>query len=130
MRRFGKVLLANGTPLLEQVSVADTFWTRFLGLMGRRKLDPSEGLLLEKTSSIHTCFMRFPIQVVYLDAEGRVLRLERVKPWRMGALVKGTKQVLELSDQQALPLSEGDRIQFICEKAVPNQRKGAKDDNV
>jgi uncharacterized protein len=66
------------------------------GLLGRPSLELDEGLLLCPASSIHTAFMRFPIDAVFVDAEGRVLRVaDRVKPWRAVA-VKGAQAVVEL----------------------------------
>ena len=69
--------------LIPELLVADTFWKRSIGLMGRRSLNPRQGLLLRPCGSIHTCFMRFPIDVIFLDASGRVIRIGRnVAPWR------------------------------------------------
>ena len=66
------------------------------GLLGRRALELDEGLLLRPAGSVHTAFMRFPIDVVFMDDEGRVLRVaDRIKPWRT-ASVKGAKAVIEL----------------------------------
>lgn len=126
MKHTGKAFLPDGTCLLEHISVADTFWTRFLGLMGRRGLKPSEGMLLVNTGSIHTCFMRFPIQVVYLDADFKVLCVETVAPWRLGSMVRHTKYVLELSMDRKLDLAEGARLQFdfLGRRSVPSRKEG------
>lgn len=63
--------------------VADTFLSRFLGLMFRRGLPAGEGLLITRCNSIHTFFMRFPIDAVFLDASGAVVRVVRgIPPWR------------------------------------------------
>ena len=62
---------------------AVTPWERMRGLLGRAGLAPGEGLLIERCSSIHTCFMRFAIDVVYLDADWRVVKkVRRLAPWR------------------------------------------------
>ena len=77
--------------------VADTVWARFRGLMGRSELRPGHGLLLTPAGSIHTCFMRFPIDVVFLDGQLKVLRVARgVRPWRARAQ-RGARFVLELA---------------------------------
>ena len=66
------------------------------GLLGRHALELDEGLLLRPAASIHTAFMRFPIDAVFVDDEGRVLRVaDRIKPWRTAA-AKGAKAVIEL----------------------------------
>jgi uncharacterized membrane protein (UPF0127 family) len=68
-----------------------------LGLMGRRALPAGEGLLLTPAPSIHTGFMRFPIDVIFLDRELHVLKLvEELRPWRMAA-ARGARSVLELA---------------------------------
>lgn len=79
-----------------KVMIASNFWSRFVGLMGRRELDKDSGLLLTKCKSIHTCFMRFPIDAVYLDKQFRVLDCETIRPWRLGRMVKGTRHILEV----------------------------------
>ncbi len=77
--------------------VADTYWTRFIGLMGKRALADGFGLLLKNESAIHTIGMRIPIDVIYLDANARVLRLTTaMPPWRFGPLVRHVRDVLEL----------------------------------
>ena len=63
---------------------AVTPWERMRGLLGRDGLAPDEGLLIERCSSIHTFFMRFPIDVVYLDAGWRVVKkVTQLTPWRL-----------------------------------------------
>ena len=57
------------------VEIACSWWARFKGLMLRAPLDEGCGLYLEKTNSIHMCFMRFAIDAVYFDGEGRVVKV-------------------------------------------------------
>ena len=65
-----------------QAEVADSFLTRFCGLMGRCRLAAGHGLLLMPCNSVHMCFMRFAIDVVYLDKEKHILKVvERLAPW-------------------------------------------------
>lgn len=82
--------------LCRKVKKADRFFLRFLGLMGKRKLDAEEGLLLEGVSSIHTCFMRFTIDVVYLDKDMKIVYVETVPPWHLGKLTVKSAHILEL----------------------------------
>ena len=64
--------------------VAAGFLPRLLGLMFRRDLQSGEGLLITRCNAIHTCFMRFPIDVAFLDRDGAVVRIVRnIKPWRL-----------------------------------------------
>lgn len=87
----------RATMLVEQGEVAADLWARLIGLMGRRELAPGYGLLLKNESAIHTFGMRIPIDVVYLDRRGVVLQVtERMPPFRVGPLVRGVRDVLEL----------------------------------
>lgn len=68
-----------------RLAVANKFLQRFCGLMFRASLanSPLEGMLITRCSSVHTAWMRFPIDLVYLDAEGDVTRcIAALKPWR------------------------------------------------
>jgi len=101
---------ADGVVLAEHVRIADSFSSRFLGLMGRRSLAEGEGLLLKNCSSIHCCFMRFPIDAVYLDEAFCVKRTETVRPWRLGSLVPGARHVLELRAGAAAKVKSGQKL--------------------
>ena len=65
--------------------VATSMWSRMRGLLGRRSLDEGAGLLIDPCSSIHMFFMRFPIDVVYLNKEDVVVKHATVPIWRMSA---------------------------------------------
>ena len=94
------------------VRLADSFWSRFRGLMGQKRLGREEGLLLRDCASIHCFFMRFPIDTVYLDGNYRVVGLETVAPWRVGHLFRGAKHTLEVTAGSA-PFSVGDELRII-----------------
>lgn len=94
------------------IQIASDFLMRFLGLMGRRKLNVGQGLLLLNCSSIHTCFMRFPIDVIYLSSDFQILDCETVRPWKLGKLIKGTRHILELSADAGSCLIKGKAIQL------------------
>lgn len=97
--------------LLEKLEIAKTFWRRFVGLQFRRESAIDSGLLLSPCSSIHTCFMRFPIDVLMLNAEGYVIGIRRrVRPWRVVLCPKGTTQVVETA-VGAVELREGVRVE-------------------
>ena len=92
---------ATGAAVCERCLVADRPLLRMRGLLGRRDLHAEEGLLLRPAGSIHTHFMRFPIDVVFLDHECRVVDVRSaVAPWRM-ARKRGAKAVLELRAGEA-----------------------------
>ena len=74
---------ADGRVACEQCLLADRPWARMWGLLGRRSLPWGEGLLLRPAASVHTFFMRFPIDVVFLDRELTVLGVTpELRPWR------------------------------------------------
>jgi uncharacterized protein len=91
----------DGSVVCERCVVADRFWTRLKGLLGRKELPPGEGLLIVPTNSIHMFFMRFAIDAVFLDRESRVITVvPDLRPWRM-ATRRGAKSVLELPAGEA-----------------------------
>ena len=86
----------TGAVLANRLEVARTLRERMRGLLGRRGLPPGGGLLIENCASIHTFFMRFPIDVVFADADWRVRKLvRRLRPWRVAGAI-GAAHVVEL----------------------------------
>lgn len=64
------------------VQVADNFFSRFLGLMGKAALPEKHGLLLSPCNSIHMMFMRFPIDAIYINSDFHIIKVtENLKPW-------------------------------------------------
>src|SRR5947207_13374897 len=91
----------DGRAVCERCVLADSPLTRMRGLLGRRALPSGEGLLLQPAGSIHTAFMRFPIDAVFLDGERRVVRIAAdVRPWRTAA-ARRSRAVLELAAGEA-----------------------------
>jgi hypothetical protein len=93
---------------------ADTFSSRLLGLIPRRTMQPEEGLLLDPCAMIHTYFISFPIDAVFLDAGLKIVKIiPSLKPWRFSPWVYGAKSVLELAPGRAASvLAEGDLLEF------------------
>lgn len=92
------ILKRTGETLADDVELADTYFTRLKGLMFRRELAAQKGLLLDPCPQIHTCFMRFDIDAVFVDKNGTVLYVaEKMKPWRFGRFVRGSRRTLELA---------------------------------
>ena len=88
-------------PFLE-ILIADSFFTRFAGLMFRKKLPPATGLLLAPCNSVHMCFMHFAIDVVYLDKEYKIIKVvKKLKPWLGLSLCREAWAVLEMTDGEA-----------------------------
>src|SRR5881227_2523543 len=91
----------EGRVVCERCMVAETPLARMRGLLGRSGLESGEGLLLRPASSVHTFFMRFAIDVVFLTPDGDVVKVaSNVRPWRaVGA--RGAKAVVELAAGEA-----------------------------
>jgi uncharacterized membrane protein (UPF0127 family) len=101
-------------------AVADNPVTRLRGLLGRTSLPAGEGLLIRPAPSIHTAFMRFPIDAVFLDAEMRVLGVEAaLRPWRVAGR-RGARAVLELPAGAAgeAAVREGEQLTLAPEQAA------------
>lgn len=89
----------RGTCLADRAETADSLWKRMKGLIGRSpdEFHPGSGLWIRPSEGIHTFGMRFPIDVVYLDAKGKVIRLyHSLRPNRLGAVMLKSHSVLEL----------------------------------
>ena len=105
----------RGAPLITRGRVADSFWLRLKGLLGADPLQSQEGLVLVGDKSIHTFFMGFPIDVVYVDKEHRVIRTDiNMVPYRVGPFVSRSAYVLEMPAGTIADTATqvGDQLQF------------------
>ena len=104
---------SNGQPMC-RARVAGSFAARFRGLMGVAALPAGEGLLLPRTGFVHTHFMRFPIDVVFLNNKHRVVAIRpALKPWRMASARGARDLVLELAagECERVGLAVGDVLE-------------------
>jgi len=102
----------TGEIIAEELEVADTFFKRFVGLQFRPELPPGRALLITPCSSIHTMWVKFPIDVVMLDRRGSVLAVHQgVRPWKFRFGPKGTHAVLELP-AHTCPLGKDERLEL------------------
>jgi len=108
-------------PLLRPLIVAscDDFRCRFLGLMGQRSLGQEEGLLFRwpkagrVDTAIHMLFMRFPIAIIWLDTEGKVVDRRHARPWVDFLIPSAAAQyVLEIHPDRLDEFATGDQIQW------------------
>jgi uncharacterized membrane protein (UPF0127 family) len=118
---IGTLFTAQGMHEL-RLRIADNFLTRFRGLMLSQPLWPDEGMLITRCSGVHSAFMRYPIDVVYLDRCGVVTRcVQDLKPWRAsqsGFSGRPTAYTLELAagSVSAFGIVPGDRLNHACIK--------------
>ncbi len=116
------------TVVADRVERADTFMTRLIGLMGRKGLAHDQGMWISPCKSIHTMWMRFPIDVVFLDKELRVVAVrERLAPWRATPFIKTASSVLELSAGAVVRtgLAAGDQLGFLSATDESMARRGS-----
>ena len=104
----------GGTCVLPRVALTTNAWDRLRGLLGRPRLQPGEGLLIDPCPSVHTIGMRYPLDLVFLDPEFRLLKqVESLQPLRW-ASCHGARATLELApgSLNALALTPGDRLEW------------------
>lgn len=99
---------------LYTLEVANTFFSRFMGLMGRKSLAPNHAMLITECSSIHTFFMRFPMTAIFLSGDLCVTKIvPNMKPWDMAfapVTKTRTRCVLEIAAGDEPEIFEGDTI--------------------
>jgi uncharacterized protein len=102
-----------------QLKIAQGFIRRLIGLLGKSHLPVTEALQIAPCNAIHTCFMRFPIDVVFVDQYGSVCEVvTHLQPWRFAAN-KQAHSVIEMAAGQvsARQISTGLSIsQFIAKE--------------
>jgi|SRR5579872_2266945 len=105
-----KLTKTDGSVVCARCALATNPFTRMRGLLGRASLAPDEGMLFRPTGSVHTAFMRFPIDVVFCNRELVVLGVERaLAPWKAAGR-RGAKVVVELAAGAADGVEPGDRL--------------------
>jgi uncharacterized membrane protein (UPF0127 family) len=97
VRKVVELTRADGTVVCEACLVADSPLARMRGLLGREELPRGEGMLLRPAAAVHTAFMRFPIDVVFLAEDGRVLKVAHTVPAWRSVTCRGAAAALELA---------------------------------
>ena len=115
----------TGRVVVARLELAKSLWKQTIGLLGRRQFPPDSGMWLEPCNSIHTIGMQFAIDVLFLDASGRLVRaVPHLKPWRICWPVWRARVVVEIpAGSIALRnIQPGNRYHIICEGTTsPNQ---------
>lgn len=89
--------LRNNAILADKAEIADTFLKRLIGLLNRKSLGEGEALILKPSKSIHTFFMRFPIDVIFLDTKNKVIAtLPLFKPFCISPFYFNSHCAIEL----------------------------------
>ncbi|MCX7614972.1 MAG: DUF192 domain-containing protein [Clostridiales bacterium] len=89
--------LFNGQVIADRVNLADRFFQRAAGLLGKRNIGEKDGLLISPCRQVHTFFMRFNIDVLFLTEAGEILHIEEsMTPGNVSPYIKNSYNVLEL----------------------------------
>lgn len=102
----------SNTVLGEDIKIATSFIDRLRGLMFRRKI-VGDGLIIEPCTSIHNCFVFFPIDAVFVDGDFKIVKILRnFKPWRFSLIYFKARKVIELPSGKVPPsVVEGDILE-------------------
>ncbi|SFE45791.1 DUF192 domain-containing protein [Trichococcus pasteurii] len=105
----------TGEVILEDLQTADTFYDRFRGLMGRPSIPENTGLMIKPCNSVHCFFMKFPIDVIFLDKEDRVVHIAgNMKPGTISPIVKRAKYVVEANAMKFTgDVMIGDKLEIV-----------------
>ena len=107
------ILYKNKEILTENAQLADTFFSRFRGLMFRKEIAGDYALLIVPCNQIHMLNMRFAIDVIYLDKNGRVVQIDmNVQPNKICKTVKNAHSVIEMKSfaSENFGINVGDMI--------------------
>jgi uncharacterized membrane protein (UPF0127 family) len=113
MARAVTIANSDGPIVCERCVLADSAPRRLRGLLGRKRLDSGHGILIRPAPAIHTWFMRFAIDAVFLDRNLNVLSVRpELRPWRMAGQ-RGARAVLELpaGEAERRGVQPGDRLE-------------------
>lgn len=117
--------LTRTTVVAERCRVASSLSERTVGLLATPEVLPGEGLLIERTQSIHMFFMRYPIDVIFLDRAGVVTKtVAGLKPWRVVWWARGARDCIELrvGTLERTATERGDQLTITEAEASPPGR--------
>ena len=106
-------VLKTGEVIADKVKIAQDVESRARGLLGRLSLGKGEGLVIKPCGSIHTFFMKFPIDVIFLNKKNQVIKIGRaIPPWRIYGCLFGGFLVIELQSNalNGIEIKQGDFI--------------------
>ena len=110
---MAQLMNSQNQVLISHLKVADGMWSRMKGLLGMETLPSQEALWIHRCNSIHTFFMNFSIDCVFLDSDLKVKALkEQIKPSRMTFPIWGARSVIEMKSGQIrdLGLKVGEQL--------------------
>jgi uncharacterized membrane protein (UPF0127 family) len=108
-------LVKDNKVIVDNIDKAEGFYEKMMGLMFKENMNDKGGLLFE-TKSIHTHFMRFPIDVVFLSKNHNVVKvIHSMKPWRITGIYFKAKFAIELvGGTVGTSFKVGDKLDMVC----------------
>ena len=102
--------------IAQRASLADTFMERALGLMFSKDLGDRDALIIEPTNSIHTFFMNYPIDVIFINRDHKVVKVfKKLKPWRMTRMYFTASKAIELMGGTLMSdIQPGEKLEIKC----------------
>ena len=112
--KFEVLSRSSQQVIASRCAVAQTALTRLVGLLSHKTLESGHSLLIEPCNQVHTLFMQFPIDVVFLNKENSVVAISELVPWRISRVHLKARKVLELplGTCRSVSLNVGDRLEF------------------
>jgi uncharacterized membrane protein (UPF0127 family) len=111
----GRIRSSEGTVVCERCEVPRGTFARMRGLLGRDGLEPGNGMLIDSAPTVHTFFMRFAIDVVFLDREWKVVGIRHaLRPWRVAGARRAVA-ALELPAGTAVSVGVAEGDVFVLE---------------
>ena len=113
---FRITVKSDGRMIAKKALLADSFFKRFKGLMFGEKMEGYDALVLKPCNSIHTFFMQYSIDVIFLDKELRIIKIKRnLQPWRITPMYFSSNQVVEfVGGHLDRNLKKGDELEVVC----------------
>lgn len=103
----------NTRVVVTNLHFARSLGSRLIGLLGTKSIAPGYGLLISPCNQVHTFFMNFVIDVIFLDHSNHIVKIcPKLKPWRLSPLVWKAKTVLEMNEGGSEGLRVGDLLQI------------------
>ncbi|MCP4653330.1 MAG: DUF192 domain-containing protein [Candidatus Omnitrophica bacterium] len=104
----------TGEVVIERAHEAQNFVQRLIGLMFRKGMNPQEALIFYKASAIHTCFMRFAIDIVFLDRDMQVVKVyHSCKPMRIASCPRAKVTLEMIGGASKETISMGDVLKLV-----------------
>ena len=124
-RLWGVRNRTSSTLLASRLEIAADSASRKKGLLGRDRLEPGTGLVIAPCGGVHTFFMRFPIDILFVARDGRVVKVcHAVKPWRV-TLAPSAFCVIELPAETTRNARVGHYLELVAYEATAREEDSA-----